>query len=99
MKYGMQTAESKNLANVINSIAQSIHQQGQEILLLCKEIEIVNPIMPENHEKILVLFDIGSQSSFISTKLANRLRLERKETENLSISSFGNKFPKLHQTY
>ncbi|VDN59995.1 unnamed protein product [Dracunculus medinensis] len=83
MKYGMQTAESKNLANVINSIAQSIHQQGQEILLLCKEIEIVNPIMPENHEKILVLFDIGSQSSFISTKLANRLRLPDGQTKDL----------------
>ncbi|MCP9262731.1 Integrase core domain containing protein [Dirofilaria immitis] len=54
--------------------------------------------MPENHEEVLVLFDIGSQSSFISTKLANRLRLERKETENLSISSFGNKFPMLHRT-
>ncbi|MCP9264214.1 Pao retrotransposon peptidase family protein [Dirofilaria immitis] len=94
----MQTAESRNSANVINSIAQSTHQQGQEILLLCKEIEIINPIMPENHEEVLVLFDIGSQSSFISTKLANRLRLERKETENLSISSFGNKFPRLHQT-
>ncbi|MCP9260781.1 Zinc knuckle family protein [Dirofilaria immitis] len=39
-----------------------------------------------------------SQSSFISTKLANRLKLERKETENLSISSFGSKFPRLHQT-
>ncbi|MCP9261083.1 Pao retrotransposon peptidase family protein [Dirofilaria immitis] len=98
VKYGMQIAESRNSANVINSIAQSTHQQGQEILLLSKEIEIINPIMPENHEEFLVLFDIGSQSSFISTKLANRLRLERKETENLSISSFGNKFPRLHQT-
>ncbi|MCP9260848.1 Pao retrotransposon peptidase family protein [Dirofilaria immitis] len=94
----MQTAESRNSANVINSIAQSTHQQDQEILLLCEEIEIINPIMPENHEEVLVLFDIGSQSSFISTKLANRLKLERKETENLSISSFGNKFPRLHQT-
>ncbi|MCP9256852.1 putative Reverse transcriptase [Dirofilaria immitis] len=54
--------------------------------------------MPENHEEVLVLFNIGSQSSFISTKLSNRLRLERKETENLSISSFGNEFPRLHQT-
>ncbi|MCP9265665.1 Pao retrotransposon peptidase family protein [Dirofilaria immitis] len=66
VKYGVQTAESKNSANVINSIAQSTHQKG-------------------------------SQSSFISTKLANRLRLERKEMENLSISSF-DKFPRLHQT-
>ncbi|MCP9260713.1 Pao retrotransposon peptidase family protein [Dirofilaria immitis] len=98
VKYGMQTAESRNSAKVINSIAQSTHQRGQEILLLCKEIEIIKPIMPENHEEVLVLFDIGSQSSFISTKLANRLRLERKGTENLSISSFGNKFPRLHQT-
>ncbi|MCP9266373.1 Homocysteine S-methyltransferase 1 [Dirofilaria immitis] len=64
VKYGMQTAESRNSPNVINSIAQSTHQQ---VIL-------------------------------ISTKLANRLRLERKETENLSISSFGNKFPMLHRT-
>ncbi|MCP9262733.1 Pao retrotransposon peptidase family protein [Dirofilaria immitis] len=31
VKYGMQTAESRNSPNVINSIAQSTHQQGQEI--------------------------------------------------------------------
>ncbi|MCP9265022.1 hypothetical protein DINM_020200 [Dirofilaria immitis] len=50
------------------------------------------------HNTALCYVKYGSQSSFISTKLANRLKLERKETENLSISSFGNKFPRLHQT-
>ncbi|MCP9261215.1 Pao retrotransposon peptidase family protein [Dirofilaria immitis] len=87
VKYGMQTAESRNSANVINSIARPTHQQGQEILLLCKEIEIINSIMPENHEEVLVLFDIGSQSSFISTKLANRLRLHQTTKVDIGVKT------------
>ncbi|MCP9264189.1 Pao retrotransposon peptidase family protein [Dirofilaria immitis] len=77
-----------------------LQESSQHCAVLCeiwyancriKELSKRNSIAQSTHQQ-------GSQSSFISTKLANRLRLERKETENLSISSFGNKFPRLHQT-
>uniref|UniRef100_A0A1I7VPN2 Integrase catalytic domain-containing protein n=1 Tax=Loa loa TaxID=7209 RepID=A0A1I7VPN2_LOALO len=40
----------------------------------------------------------GSQSSFISKKLANRLSLTETKKEELKLFSFGNQFPKLYQT-
>uniref|UniRef100_A0A1I7VZY4 DUF1758 domain-containing protein n=1 Tax=Loa loa TaxID=7209 RepID=A0A1I7VZY4_LOALO len=58
----------------------------------------VNPTQLEIQEEALVLFDSGSQSSFISKKLANRLSLTETKEEELKLFSFGNQFNKLYQT-
>uniref|UniRef100_A0A1I7VAC2 DUF1758 domain-containing protein n=1 Tax=Loa loa TaxID=7209 RepID=A0A1I7VAC2_LOALO len=90
--------EETNSTIIINSLNQPINYQGKKVLLICKEIEAVNPTQLEIQEEALVLFDSGSQSSFISKKLANRLSLTETKKEELKLFSFGNQFPKLYQT-
>lgn len=61
--------------------------------ILCRGIDIVSSNRPEIQEKALAVFDIDSQLSFMSKKLANRLNLQRTEEKQLK-PSFGDKTPK-----
>uniref|UniRef100_A0A1I7VXR4 DUF1758 domain-containing protein n=1 Tax=Loa loa TaxID=7209 RepID=A0A1I7VXR4_LOALO len=101
-KYGsIDNGVNKREANstiITNSLNQSINHEGRKVLLICKEIEAVNPNQLEIQEEALVLFDPGSQSSFVSKKLANRLGLTETTKEELKLFSFGNQFPKPYQT-
>ncbi|MCP9256862.1 Pao retrotransposon peptidase family protein [Dirofilaria immitis] len=70
------------METVTNStIVDQRRPESKRILLLCKEIGVVNPKDRKIQMKVLALFDIGSQLSFIYTKLANRLKLQRRENE------------------
>uniref|UniRef100_A0AAF5PJA6 DUF1758 domain-containing protein n=1 Tax=Wuchereria bancrofti TaxID=6293 RepID=A0AAF5PJA6_WUCBA len=90
--------EETNSTIITNSLNQPINHQGKKVLLICKEIEAVNPSKLDIREDALVLFDPGSQSSFILRKLASRLGLAETTKEELKLFSFGNQFPKLYQT-
>uniref|UniRef100_A0AAF5Q6X3 DUF1758 domain-containing protein n=1 Tax=Wuchereria bancrofti TaxID=6293 RepID=A0AAF5Q6X3_WUCBA len=90
--------EETNSTIITNLLNQPINHQGKKVLLICKEIEAVNPSKLDIREDALVLFDPGSQSSFISRKLASRLGLAETTKEELKLFSFGNQFPKLYQT-
>uniref|UniRef100_A0AAF5Q772 DUF1758 domain-containing protein n=1 Tax=Wuchereria bancrofti TaxID=6293 RepID=A0AAF5Q772_WUCBA len=90
--------EETNSTIITNLLNQPINHQGKKVLLICKEIEAVNPSKVDIREDALVLFDPGSQSSFISRKLASRLGLAETTKEELKLFSFGNQFPKLYQT-
>ncbi|VDM98272.1 unnamed protein product, partial [Onchocerca ochengi] len=80
---------------ITNSIIKKGLQQDKRILLLCKKINVVNLNYPRNQQKVLAVFDIGLQLSFISKDLAYRLRLQKTEEKELKIASFSNKTPKV----
>ncbi|VDM98062.1 unnamed protein product [Onchocerca ochengi] len=65
--------------------------EGYIYSALKQRMELVNPTMHEMQEDAIVLLDTGSESSFISRKLAQRLNLEEGEHSMIKISIFSNK--------
>uniref|UniRef100_A0AC35EX68 Peptidase aspartic putative domain-containing protein n=1 Tax=Panagrolaimus sp. PS1159 TaxID=55785 RepID=A0AC35EX68_9BILA len=58
--------------------------------LITKAVKIVNPVTKEATETV-VLFDSGSQQSYISNKVIEQLKLETIEEEKVNIIGFGGK--------
>uniref|UniRef100_A0A1I7VTU1 DUF1758 domain-containing protein n=1 Tax=Loa loa TaxID=7209 RepID=A0A1I7VTU1_LOALO len=82
----------KNANISVNSTTKG---EEKRVLLLCKEITVFNPDKPEQQVQALVLFDVGADATFISQKLAHRLNLRETDEEKYTISSFGNRNPKV----
>ena len=49
----------------------------EDVLLMCREVIVSNVEHPERKETILLLFDQGSQKSYIHDELATRLGVKR----------------------
>uniref|UniRef100_A0A1I7VP78 DUF1758 domain-containing protein n=1 Tax=Loa loa TaxID=7209 RepID=A0A1I7VP78_LOALO len=80
---------------VVNtSVNLTTKVEKKRVLLLCKEITVFNPDKPEQQVQALVLFDVGTDATFISQKLAHRLNLIETDEEKYTISSFGNRNPR-----
>lgn len=77
-----QIEEKANSIKIINPVIKQWNRWGKEVVLLYKEVELVNLDMPG----IAVLLD-----SCISKKLANRLKLEKIDYERMKVASFGDK--------
>uniref|UniRef100_A0A1I7VNJ0 DUF1758 domain-containing protein n=1 Tax=Loa loa TaxID=7209 RepID=A0A1I7VNJ0_LOALO len=67
-------------------------EREREVLLLCKVATVFSVERTECNEEALVLFDNGSQLSFVSKELANRLKLEEIELKGLKVSVFGARY-------
>lgn len=63
-------------------------------LLLTADVVISNPKNPSQSAKIKAFLDSGSERTFVSTKLANQLKLNENYSEILSVSTFGTDKPK-----
>ncbi|VDM95137.1 unnamed protein product, partial [Onchocerca ochengi] len=85
-------------ASFYNSIYTTRTNTKKETLLLCKEVEVFNPTQPQRRKKALVLFDIGSQLSFISQKLSHQLKLTESDKQIMKITPFGMRNPTLCAT-
>ncbi|MCP9260248.1 Integrase core domain containing protein [Dirofilaria immitis] len=58
-----------------------------------KKVSVINPVNQEIQRGAIVLFDTGAQTSFVSKKLAQKLKLEVGESGVIRIASFSNKYP------
>uniref|UniRef100_A0A914UGX5 Integrase catalytic domain-containing protein n=1 Tax=Plectus sambesii TaxID=2011161 RepID=A0A914UGX5_9BILA len=65
-----------------------------EVLLLSKEVVLSNPANPAWTHKTTAFFDVGSQLSFITTEVAEKLWLLPSNQEKLTISTFGEENPR-----
>lgn len=61
---------------------------GREVLLLYRKVNVINPLSQEIQNDVIALFDTDSQTSFISRKLAKKLKLETRESDIMRIASF-----------
>uniref|UniRef100_A0A914QCW9 Peptidase aspartic putative domain-containing protein n=1 Tax=Panagrolaimus davidi TaxID=227884 RepID=A0A914QCW9_9BILA len=75
---------TKNISTAFVSVKK---KQGA---LITKEIISVNPVTKETAETV-VIFDSGSQQSYISNKLIDKLKLENIQKEKVHIIGFGGK--------
>ncbi|VDN56943.1 unnamed protein product, partial [Dracunculus medinensis] len=66
-------AKSVNV-NITNK--NQTDQREKEVLLLCRKVNVINPVNQEIQSEAIVLFDTGAQTSFVSKKLAQKLKLE-----------------------
>uniref|UniRef100_A0A914W2D1 CCHC-type domain-containing protein n=1 Tax=Plectus sambesii TaxID=2011161 RepID=A0A914W2D1_9BILA len=73
--------------------------QRAEVLLLSKEVILINPEYPANQLKTIAFLDGGSQLSFITTEISEMLHLSPKEQVNITISTFAEDHPKQVSAY
>lgn len=69
------------------------NQNTSQVLLSTAMIEVANPLDHRNI-KVRALLDCGSQSSFISESLKNRLSLKARPIDTLKVIGIGNTSPK-----
>uniref|UniRef100_A0A1I7VYG3 DUF1758 domain-containing protein n=1 Tax=Loa loa TaxID=7209 RepID=A0A1I7VYG3_LOALO len=67
--------------------------KAKNILLLCKEIGVFNPVHPQKQRRALALFDIGPQLSFISKKLSSQLQLAESDHRNMLVAHSAQRNP------
>ena len=68
----------------------------EEVLLLCREVEVVNLDDPSKCVTATAFFDAGSQLTFVTQNLVNELGVKKQKTDTISISAFAGKQPTSH---
>jgi len=107
---GFNSKEYKNFKNMTESPNRELPQQVNcqmieplnneglgKALLMTVEIEIFNPRNEDLKLKALAFLDPGSQRSFITKSMAEKLKLINMGTEEYYLTSFGNATPKQYK--
>ncbi|VDN59107.1 unnamed protein product [Dracunculus medinensis] len=69
-----------------------------EVFFPCMEIFVINPLKPNKKIRALILLDTGSQQSYISETLREKLQLVAREQQTIPVSSFASKIPQKYHT-
>ncbi|VDN45765.1 unnamed protein product [Gongylonema pulchrum] len=67
-------------------------KKKQTVLLMCRDIPVINPENPARFCEELAFFDTESQRSFVTERIAKKLGVKVQE-EILSIAAFGASSP------
>lgn len=98
--------EHVQLAEETNNTYQSNEEQteekvlissGESVLMQTAVTEITNPYEDSSH-KVRLLLDCGSQRTYITEKMADKLNLEREEETEIKLNTFGSDQPKVIRT-
>ena len=68
----------------------------EKVLLLCREVEVVNLDDPSKCVTATAFFDVGSQLTFVTQELVNKLSIKKQKADTISISAFAGKQPTSH---
>ncbi|XP_059053595.1 uncharacterized protein LOC131847882 [Achroia grisella] len=84
--------------NATDTIVNLANENVSQVLLSTALIEVVNPITLQK-ERVRALLDCGSQSSFMTNNLKNRLSLKSNSNQLVNVISVGNNvFNKVTET-
>ncbi|VDK17639.1 unnamed protein product [Anisakis simplex] len=91
------TSASENVTSV--TAVSSTKKEATTVLLLCREIMVKKGPYSNKTVSATVLFDTGSQKSFITNELAQRIGLKCSEKkEDIEIMGFGEGNPKRYKS-
>ena len=72
-----------------DSTTSCLAENGKTVLLQTARATLYNPTSPKNQLEVSIIFDTGSQRSYISKSASDYLRLKPQERNILSIMTFG----------
>nr|CAD2193831.1 unnamed protein product [Meloidogyne enterolobii] len=78
--------------------ANAVKEEGSKSVLMTLPAVVCNPKRPQQKEEALIFLDAGSQRSFISAKLANKLQLPIVSKEKCHLTSFGDRCSKTYDS-
>ena len=78
--------------------ANAVKEEGSKSVLMTLPAIVCNPKRPQQKEEALIFLDAGSQRSFISAKLANKLQLPIVSKEKCHLTSFGDRCSKTYDS-
>ena len=87
-----QTSESQNISTIDDT--GSVLMASSSHILMQTATVVVKNSQGDVSEKIRLILDSGSQSSYITESVAKRLKLPLNSTERLSVVTFGTNKPK-----
>lgn len=86
-----ETANHLNVEEKETLVAKSVDKSTT--ILMTQRVPVLNPNFPNKVKEAIVFFDSGSQTSYISRKLARELQLSKVGETFLAVNSFRSKEP------
>lgn len=94
---GAREVKNVNVSTMVTAVDKVKDHGRTVVFLMCREVTVVNSDTGQK-AKAIALFDSGSQSSFITKKLAEQMEIPMKFQENLIIENFGARKPVQYNT-
>ena len=89
--------DEENITDTESEVENALISSGEMVLMQTAKANIRNPI-EGTQENGRILFDSGSQRTYITESLARKLNLKLGEMNEITLLTFGSKKPKTQKT-